>query len=54
MNPGCAGNHAPYGAELAQRSGVHTVMVPEIETGKKGDTLKRLAEAPEVMVDDLV
>ena len=44
-------------AELARRSGVHSVVVHEIETGKKRgsvDTLKRLAEALGVLVDDLV
>ena len=44
-------------AELARRSGVHPVQVHEIETGKKRgsvDTLKRLAEALGVRVDDLV
>lgn len=43
-------------AELARRSGVHPVQVHEIETGKKRgsvDTLKRLAEALGVLVDDL-
>jgi ribosome-binding protein aMBF1 (putative translation factor) len=44
-------------AELARRSGVHPVMVHEVETGKKRgsvETVKRLAEALGVRVDDLV
>ncbi len=44
-------------AELGRRSGVHPVMVHEIETGKKRgsvETVKRLAEALGVRVDDLV
>lgn len=43
--------------ELGRRAGVHPVTVHEIETGKKRgsvDTLKRLAEALGVLVDDLV
>lgn len=44
-------------ADLARRSGVHPVQVHEIETGKKRGsvaTLKRLAEALGVLVDDVV
>lgn len=43
-------------AELGRRSGVHPVQVHEIETGKKRgsvDTLKRLAEALGVRLDDV-
>ena len=42
--------------ELSRRSGVHAVQVHEIETGKKRgsvDTLKRLAAALGVLVDDI-
>jgi mRNA interferase RelE/StbE len=44
-------------AELARRAGVNRVQVHEIETGKKrgsAQTLKRLADALDVPLDDLV
>lgn len=45
------------GAELGRRAGLHRVQVHDIETGKKKGsvlTLKRLAEALSVTVDDLI
>ena len=44
-------------AELARRAGLHRVQVHDIETGKSAgsaQTLKRIAEALDVPLDDLV
>lgn len=44
-------------AELARAAGIHRVQVHDIETGKRRgsvDTLKKLADALGVTVDDLV
>jgi DNA-binding XRE family transcriptional regulator len=44
-------------SELARRAGLHRVVVHEIETGKKRgsiDTMKKVAGALGVMVDDLI
>lgn len=43
-------------AGLARASGVHRVQVHDIETGKRRgsvDTLKKLADALDVMIDDI-